>query len=700
VAVALDANQSLLRAYLGKAYFEEKRAPLDAEQWAIAKQLDPLDPTAYLYSGIALQTENRPVEALRDLERSIKLNDNRAVYRSRLLLDQDRAAREVSHARVFNDLGFGELGINEARASLARDPANASAHRFLSDSYLGASRRELSRVSELQQAQMLQQVNINPIQPSLKETNLNIVTQGGPAAAGFNEFTPLFERNRLQLNASVLVGSNRTEGAEALLSGIYDRFSVSAGSFLYDTDGFRPNNDLDNELYNFFGQVAATPNISLQIEHQQRDSDYGDLDMNFDPWDYSPNERNRLDTETTRLGVTFRPSARTTLLMLYNHKQADYLLTDYSEVGRLPSPPFPPGLPPITLSERLATDEKSDQLEGTLIHREDLFNVVAGAGYTSVKRDDSLSILLDNPLAPAPIALLDTEEDQDSDDLRGYVYGNFFLPHEVVLTVGGSYQEFEKALFDFDRFNPKLGLAWEPTEGVTVRGAYFQVVKPALSSNRTLEPTQIAGFNQFFDDLNATRSERYGLGIDWRVMTDFAMGLEWSERNLKIPAIDIDGDAVFEDQDEETYRAYAYWTPSIRWALTLEGVYDTFRNAENSVLAAIVPDRVRTVTIPAKATYFHPSGLFGTVGATYVDQEVARPPSSTFAEGQDSFALVDLAIGYRLPQRRGILSIAIHNVFDEQFYYQDNNFREFADEPSVSPYTPERLIMARVMVSF
>ncbi len=83
----------LLRAYLGKAYFEEKRAPLDSEQFDIAKQLDPNDPTAYLYSGIAKQTENRPVEAVQDLEKSIELNDNRAAYRGRLLLDKDRAAR-------------------------------------------------------------------------------------------------------------------------------------------------------------------------------------------------------------------------------------------------------------------------------------------------------------------------------------------------------------------------------------------------------------------------------------------------------------------------------------------------------------------------------------------------------------------------------------------------------------------------------
>ncbi|HEY9194469.1 MAG TPA: FecR domain-containing protein, partial [Methyloversatilis sp.] len=122
VAVALDPNQALLRAYLGKAYFEERRSALDDQQFGIAKSLDPFDPTAFLYDGIRKQTENRPVEALEDLEKSSTLNDARAVYRSRLLLDKDQAARGTSVARVYSDLGFAELGAIEASRSLAIDP--------------------------------------------------------------------------------------------------------------------------------------------------------------------------------------------------------------------------------------------------------------------------------------------------------------------------------------------------------------------------------------------------------------------------------------------------------------------------------------------------------------------------------------------------------------------------------------------------
>jgi hypothetical protein len=46
------------------------------------------------------------VEALHKLQKAIELNDNRAVYRSRLLLDSDLAARSAALARIYSDFGF------------------------------------------------------------------------------------------------------------------------------------------------------------------------------------------------------------------------------------------------------------------------------------------------------------------------------------------------------------------------------------------------------------------------------------------------------------------------------------------------------------------------------------------------------------------------------------------------------------------
>ncbi|MEA3230385.1 MAG: tetratricopeptide repeat protein, partial [Thermodesulfobacteriota bacterium] len=87
IAAGLAPGNALIRSYLGKAFYEEKKNDLAARQYAVAKELDPNDPTPYFYDAIRKQSVNRPVEALHGLQKSIELNDNRAVYRSRLLLD-------------------------------------------------------------------------------------------------------------------------------------------------------------------------------------------------------------------------------------------------------------------------------------------------------------------------------------------------------------------------------------------------------------------------------------------------------------------------------------------------------------------------------------------------------------------------------------------------------------------------------------
>ena len=171
-----------MRSYLGKAYYEEKRSPLDQREFAMAKQLDPKDPTPWFYDAIAKQTTNRPVEALDSLGEARERNDNRAVYRSQLLLDSDAAARAASQARIFSELGFEQRALVEGWQAVNRDPSNFSAHRFLADSYAALPRHEIARVSELLQSQLLSPVTNTPLQPRLAVSNL-FLNRGGEIGA-------------------------------------------------------------------------------------------------------------------------------------------------------------------------------------------------------------------------------------------------------------------------------------------------------------------------------------------------------------------------------------------------------------------------------------------------------------------------------------------------------------------------------------
>lgn len=703
-AVALDSNSSELRAYLGKSYFEEKRYPLDAEQYSVAKELDPNDPTAYLYSGILNQSINRPVEALRDIDESIERNDNRAVYRSRLLLDEDRATRGTSQARVFNNLGFQRLGINQSTRSLSLDPAGAGAHRFLSDTYRSLPRREAARVSELLQAQTMQDININPVQPSIASTSLNIVNNGGPTSTGFSEYTPLFERNRAQFNVTGLYGSNGTLSGEAVLSGVYDRFSGSGGAFSYDTNGFRDNNDLSHTIYDVYAQVAATPEFNLQAEARTRETDRGDIAMNFDPNSFDPNFRQNVEETSYRVGARYSPNVTSDFILSYIYSERDLTgSTSSTQVQVLPPPPFPIT---ITADSSQTTTQTNDanQAEGLYVYKADRFNVSAGAAYARVVTGGSLQantvFTVVPPIIPLPPASQTFPVDATTNDWRGYAYSNFKVADSVTGTLGLSYQNYDSTLFQIDRFNPKVGVQWDITRTLRARAAYFEGIKPVLASNRTLEPTQVAGFNQLFDDADGTRSKRYGVAFDWRASRDFFAGIEFTGRWLDQPVINLTTNtADFEDRQEVTDRAYLYWTPLKTVALRLEAVYDTFDKDTPSSSATGI-SKVDTLSFPFTATYFHHSGFFASLGVTYVDQEVQRVATSTLASGEDNFTLVDVGVGYRLPRRTGIFTLGVQNVFNEDFRYQDDSYRTFQDEPSGSPYIPERTIMGTLTLSF
>ncbi|MFO7643657.1 MAG: FecR domain-containing protein [Desulfosarcina sp.] len=310
IAASLDPNNSLIRSYLGKAFFEEKRIGLDEREYQIAKELDPNDPTPHFYSAIAKQTTNRPVEALRDFETAKELNDNRAVYRSRLLLDSDLAARSAATARIFNDLGFGQRGLLEGFNAVNADPTNFSAHRFLADTYATLPRHEIARVSELLQSQLLQPSNMTPIQPSLAESNLFLISSGGAANTSFNEFNPLFNRNRTAVQAGGMLGENDTWGGEGVVSGVYDKLSMSAGYSQFATDGWRTNSDQDDKISNIFAQWEVSSRTSVQAEYRYRETERGDTQLGFFSDNFRPYLRQEDQTDTVRLGFrhVFSPS--------------------------------------------------------------------------------------------------------------------------------------------------------------------------------------------------------------------------------------------------------------------------------------------------------------------------------------------------------------------------------------------------------
>ena len=142
-------------------------------------------------------------------------------------------------------------------------------------------------------------------------------------------------------------------------------------------------------------------------------------------------------------------------------------------------------------------------------------------------------------------------------------------------------------------------------------------------------------------------------------------------------------------------------TPTSRVAVSGEAVYDYFKSEKGlATKYDNLPEEVETVSVPLNVNYFMPTGFYAGVGGTFVHQDVDRSSTATQAEGNDSFFLVDLAVGYRFPKRLGVASLGVKNVLDKDFKYQDDSYREFRDVPSTGPYFPDRIVLGQITLSF
>ncbi|MBF0099866.1 MAG: TonB-dependent receptor [Desulfobacterales bacterium] len=130
-ATLIAPQVSSLQSYLAKAYYELNRFDDAFQSIARAERLDPKDPTPYLYKSLLLYAKHLPGEAIRSLEKAIELNDNRAVFRSRYLLDQDQAMLISNTSRIYSTLGFDHASTQSAMQSIEMNPSNEGAHRRL-----------------------------------------------------------------------------------------------------------------------------------------------------------------------------------------------------------------------------------------------------------------------------------------------------------------------------------------------------------------------------------------------------------------------------------------------------------------------------------------------------------------------------------------------------------------------------------------
>ena len=347
--------------------------------------------------------------------------------------------------------------------------------------------------------------------------------------------------------------------------------------------------------------------------------------------------------------------------------------------------------PRLNLNEK----DKGYQVEGQYLFRDKYINITTGGGTYQIDVQQ-LQRCNGGPCLPTGINFTRERE-------NAYVYSNLNYHGKINTTLGLSYDAFKDVADQkFGAFNPKFGLQWNITDASRLRLAWFESVKSALIANQTLEPTQVAGFNQMFDDPNGTRARRMGAGLDAHFTNILYGGVEISDRDLKVPSFVAQTASILESekQQERLYRSYLNWLPHAYWAVSGEFQFERYtRNAAAFGENVDKPHQIHTLSAPLALNYFHPSGIFSRFSTTFVQQNIKRVREFSLLENHDGFTLFDAALGYRLPNRRGILSLEGRNLSDENFFYRSYNF-QVNEVITSSRFIPTRTFFVRLTLNF
>ena len=587
-AAVLEPNRSILRSYLGKAFSQVGGSDKANIEFGRAKELDARDPTPWLYSAIQRKQENRYNEAVADLEKSIDLNKNRGLFRSRFLLDQDRSIRGTNLAAIYLNEGMTEQSVREAVRAVDANYASAPAHLFLANSYdaLRDPSRVLTRFEAATFNELLLSHLLSPV-------------GGGPLSqfVSQQEYSKLFEKD------GVGFASDTTYFSTGELRQTASQFGT-VGNLSYALDAYYLH-DHGPRLYNRLTTAGGFGTFKLQLGSQDTvffqtavgDTETGDVTQRYDPnevkhsragltsdfqekqdpgllllgWqhEWSPGNHtllllgrlaNRqsltaedtmqsiLDTDVT--GITSK-KLRDDLFGNRLVRDRDFFSAMQSLAGR--GVLFDSVANTFDLDYRASFETWSADLQHIVTLGPD--TVILGGRYQRGQFDTSVrlanfangdggfdTVLFDDPPA-AQSASVDFER------INLYLYNILHVTPWLSISGGVAYDilhypdnfrspPINDRQADFDHLSPKAGFTLRPWRGAFLRGAYTEAVTgTSFDESIRLEPTQVAGFLQSHRSLVSesltgavagSRFRLFGLSFEQKLPTRTYLGIEWN----------------------------------------------------------------------------------------------------------------------------------------------------------------------------
>jgi Tfp pilus assembly protein PilF len=696
-AVTLEPQRAVLRSYLAKAWSNAGDHQHATNEIRIAKELDANDPTSWLYSALLNEQQNRINDAVRDLERSRELINNRQVYRSRLLLDEDEAVRRANLAGIYRDAGMTEVSLREAARAASVDYANYSAHLFLAHSYDALRdprqidlRFETAFLSEFLLANLLSPAAVGTLTPQVSQ----------------QEYARLFERDRVGLASSTEYFDNGDWVQSAVQYGSYQNFSYSLEAAYRSENGDRPNDELEQTALTVKLKQQFTPQDSVYFQASYYDAESGDVGPRYDPNNAILGFRAKEEQDPLLIGGyhhEWSPGQHTLLLLgrvpdrvrVTNPQQTTLLLDR--------------GLGPIAAVIPAVFDQDYEsKLE---LYTAELQQIVSHPGGTFIGGGRFQAGTVDTESAQSrsrlptnfPVSIA-SFQDVSSDFDRASAYGyELWQVHSSLQLIGGVSYDWLKYPRNFrfapaaqsetstDRVSPKAGFIYTPFKDTVVRGGYTRGLGGvSFDQSFRLEPSQVAGCNQAFRSIipesiagaNAAATvESTGLSLEQKFPTGTYLGLSGelleSDVHRDFGVFEFrTGPVETQTRERLHYRErslLATFNQLLGEGLSFGAVYRLSRAELKDEFPGIPAGAgfARSQTLEATlhhlrllALYNHPSGVFAQFESAWFSQ---MNDGYTPALRDDSFWQHNVFVGHRFARRRAEVRVGVLNLTDEDY---------------------------------
>jgi Tfp pilus assembly protein PilF len=704
VAAALEPQRAGLRSYLGKAYANTGDFPRATKEFQLAQELDTNDPTAWLYSALLNQERSRINDAIGDLEKSEELGDNRRVYRSQFLLDQDQAVRGANLAALYRDAGMFDVSIQEAAQAVNYDYGNYSAHLFLANSYDQLRdpneinlRFETPEEAEFLVANLLAPPGAGTLSPAISQ----------------QEYSRLFECDGFGVASDTEYLSRGAWTESGAQYGNFGNFSYDFEAFYRTDPGQRINNDIEQQQLSLIVKQQITPRDSVFLSVQQYEAWGGDLFQYYDQSQANPAVRTKETQEPTAgLGYHHEWGPGVHTLVYATRLQDTFTLNNPTQptlVAFIPVPPTLVSVQNLTMNEQYKNELGIYSGEMQQIWEQAAHTTVLGGRiqYGHFRTDNfqdnpsTLPFLFDAPAAQQNVTSLFKR-------FSFYGYHQWQIFDSLQLIAGLAYdritfpENIETMPISRDDktvqgFSPKAGLIWTPTDETTIRFAYTRSISGAsIDQSAQLEPSQVAGFVQSYRSIipesvagptPGAMFETFGLSFEQKFRTRTYLSL--SGEILKSTVANVVG--TFDvltglpsaipsglnenlDYQEKSLQLTVNQLLGREWSLGAKYRLSQAVLNENFV---DVPDGLPFSTLQPRqhlegnlqhldltALYNHPSGFFAEGEALWYAQD-----NNGYNPGEpgDEFWQFNTFAGYRSPRRRIETTIGLLNITSQNY---------------------------------